>query len=335
MNYTTIDHDTRLRFELSCNEYCIADKIYHLANNPANDSRWCYASRTTLGEMLGFTKPTVLTIIKTLVSKNLVEMHPQTKHLRTTKLWYNNFTVGKETLPVGNTTTGKETLPAGKETLPQIGKETLPPSNNNIFLEEESTSITKKEVFDDVDVALSDYQNLEKKEAAEPELHPAVQANRDALKAELQKENDPPVAPAPLPKSEQWAAAWMQVLDQMLQCDAAIESAAMNRKITVQACREYMGYFVRTQIANMKPDQRLDDALRHFTNWLPVRLLKERQEAQAAQKLEPPKGHIQTQRETTAKALETIKSQLANGTFQTIFDIPFETIYDNQPQPQC
>lgn len=91
MNYTTIDHDARMKYGLSCNDYCVADKIYHLANNPENPSRWCYASRKKLAAMFGFSERAVFNIIDTLVEIGLAEIHPATKHVRTTQLWYSEF----------------------------------------------------------------------------------------------------------------------------------------------------------------------------------------------------------------------------------------------------
>lgn len=132
MNYTTIDHDVRMKFGLSCNDYCIADKIYHLANNPKNDSRWCYAGREAIGRMFGISRQSVITIIKTLVAKNLVEIHPETDHLRTTETWYRNFTPCKESLhppvkKVDSKVSNNFTPPC---------KETLRPSYNKSLEEE-------------------------------------------------------------------------------------------------------------------------------------------------------------------------------------------------------
>ena len=143
MNYTTIWHEPRRRYGLSCNDYCVADIVHRLANNPANDSKWCYASRQTLGDMLGLSKVSILKIIDTLVGVGLVEMHPETKQLRTTEAWLREFTDGKESLPIDS---GKESLPmvkkvyqSGKESLPMVkkvyqsGKESLPPSVKKVY----------------------------------------------------------------------------------------------------------------------------------------------------------------------------------------------------------
>ena len=40
--FTTIQHDPRLKFELSTEAYCVADAIYNLSNNPSSIAPgWC------------------------------------------------------------------------------------------------------------------------------------------------------------------------------------------------------------------------------------------------------------------------------------------------------
>ena len=92
LGFTTIQHDPRIRFELSNNDYCIADAIYNLSNNPSSICPgWCYASREKIGAFFGLSRQSVITIIKKLVSCNLLEVHNETKYVRTTQLWYDEF----------------------------------------------------------------------------------------------------------------------------------------------------------------------------------------------------------------------------------------------------
>lgn len=92
LGFTTIQHDPRLRFDLSNNDYCIADCIYHLSHNPAGAVLgWCYAKRETIGSFFGLSRQSVQTIIKKLEMKGLIEVHQETKHLRSTQAWYENF----------------------------------------------------------------------------------------------------------------------------------------------------------------------------------------------------------------------------------------------------
>lgn len=87
--YTTIMHGARKRLKLTCNEYCVADTIYHLSNNPSNRyGNWCYASKETIGDILDLSKQTVHKIIKKLLAEGFIEKHPTTRHLRATEKWY-------------------------------------------------------------------------------------------------------------------------------------------------------------------------------------------------------------------------------------------------------
>lgn len=92
LGFTTIQHDPRLKFELSNNEYCVADVIYHLSHNPSSIViGWCFASRKTIGEFFGLSRQSIIKIIQTLTTKNLIEIDNRTNFLRTTQLWYDEF----------------------------------------------------------------------------------------------------------------------------------------------------------------------------------------------------------------------------------------------------
>jgi len=96
LTYTLILHQIRKKLKLTLMEYCVADCIYHLSNNP--DSKitgWCYASKQTIGGMLGTTQQTIFDILKKLIGKGFIEKHQDTKHLRTTQRWYNNVVLIK------------------------------------------------------------------------------------------------------------------------------------------------------------------------------------------------------------------------------------------------
>ena len=92
LGFTTIQHDPRIRHNLSNNEYCIADAIYHLSHNPDSIAiGWCFARREKLGEFFGLSRRTVINAIKKLKEKKLVEVDVETNYLRTTKKWYQDF----------------------------------------------------------------------------------------------------------------------------------------------------------------------------------------------------------------------------------------------------
>ncbi|MBN2963850.1 hypothetical protein JWV37_03565 [Sulfurospirillum sp. T05] len=92
LGFTTIQHDPRLKFKLTNNEYCVADAIYHLSHNPSSIAiGWCYASRQKIGAFFGLSRQTTIKIIQNLISKNLVEVNSETQFLRTTQKWYDEF----------------------------------------------------------------------------------------------------------------------------------------------------------------------------------------------------------------------------------------------------
>lgn len=55
--YTTIIHKYRIKHGLSNNDYCIANAIYNLSNNPESEFRgWYYGKIETLGKMFDFSR---------------------------------------------------------------------------------------------------------------------------------------------------------------------------------------------------------------------------------------------------------------------------------------
>jgi hypothetical protein len=87
--YTTVIHSVRIALDLSLNEYCLADIIYNLSNNPSSRfPGWCYASKETLSKFLGVTSRTVFEMIERLISKDLIQKEDDTKWLKTTSKWY-------------------------------------------------------------------------------------------------------------------------------------------------------------------------------------------------------------------------------------------------------
>jgi len=104
--YTTIIHKVRLSLGMTCNEYCVADIIFALSNNPDSKvSGWCFASRETIGEFIGINESTVRRIVEKLIEKKLVEKEESLKYLRTTSLWYQSVVL--ERLKMKNISTCK------------------------------------------------------------------------------------------------------------------------------------------------------------------------------------------------------------------------------------
>ena len=89
LRYTFINHDVRNKLGLTLIEYCIADAIYHLSNNPSSKVvGWCYASKEYIADMLGTSRQTIFSNLNKLLSKGLIERDDDTKHVRTTDKWY-------------------------------------------------------------------------------------------------------------------------------------------------------------------------------------------------------------------------------------------------------
>lgn len=90
LNYTTINHEARVRLDLSINEYCIFDLIHNLATNPKNSHMgWCYARKETLADYLDIGRATVFRAIKKGLASELLEKHPdQPALIKATSKWY-------------------------------------------------------------------------------------------------------------------------------------------------------------------------------------------------------------------------------------------------------
>lgn len=90
--YTTIIHKYRIQHGLSNNDYCIANAIYNLSNNPESEFRgWYYGKIETLGKMFDFSRATAYNSVQKLIEKGLVEKDFSSGFLRTTKLWWSDF----------------------------------------------------------------------------------------------------------------------------------------------------------------------------------------------------------------------------------------------------
>lgn len=77
-------------------EYCIADSIYHLSNNPESKIKgWCFATKGTIARMLGTTGQTIFSNLIKLLRKGFVEKDDETKYLRTTNKWYESVVMVK------------------------------------------------------------------------------------------------------------------------------------------------------------------------------------------------------------------------------------------------
>ena len=91
-DFTTIKHNPRVKFDLSNNDYCIANAIYHLSNNPDSIFKgWYHGKIETLGKMFDLSRASAYNSITKLVDKKLVEKNEESGFLKTTKLWWDEF----------------------------------------------------------------------------------------------------------------------------------------------------------------------------------------------------------------------------------------------------
>ena len=90
LSYTMVLHQARTELGITLLQYCVADSIYHLSNNPENKiAGWCYASKETIGDWLSISAQSVWDTLKPLIEKKLIEKNPDNRQfLRTTKKWY-------------------------------------------------------------------------------------------------------------------------------------------------------------------------------------------------------------------------------------------------------
>jgi biotin operon repressor len=76
--YTTIWHAVRRKLELSVIEYVVADVIHGLSGSRGPVPGWCFASRATLGELVGLTRQGVDKVIDRLAEKGILEQDGET-----------------------------------------------------------------------------------------------------------------------------------------------------------------------------------------------------------------------------------------------------------------
>jgi len=88
--YTTIIHPLRKAYNLSLNEYCVLDTIYHLSNNE-QFWWWCIKSKANIADDLDLWEATIYRIIDNLIDRWLIKRDENTKYLRITDEWSENI----------------------------------------------------------------------------------------------------------------------------------------------------------------------------------------------------------------------------------------------------
>lgn len=96
LHYTTLYHQARKALGLTVIEYCIADMVYHLCNNPSQESNgWCFSSRQYFAEELGVGEATIYRAITKLIKLGILTKHSSTSMLKCTPLWYETVIIKK------------------------------------------------------------------------------------------------------------------------------------------------------------------------------------------------------------------------------------------------
>lgn len=93
--YTLVLHAARRQLGLNIDQYVLADSIHKLSGMHSPVPGWCIASKGSLATTLDIPERTLYRLLKSLRAKNLIEIHPETRHLRTTKKWYQTVEVTK------------------------------------------------------------------------------------------------------------------------------------------------------------------------------------------------------------------------------------------------
>jgi len=73
------------------NDYILCDMISQLSNNPKYN--WCILSKDSMAEEISVSRKTIFNIIDEMIKKWFIERDAETKFLRTTQLWYDEFKV--------------------------------------------------------------------------------------------------------------------------------------------------------------------------------------------------------------------------------------------------
>jgi hypothetical protein len=132
--YTNIQHIPRKKWWLTLSEYVLCDMVYHLSNSP--EYRRCIKTKRDMSEDIWISKTWLLKLIEKTISLWFIEKHPETKHIKTTQLWFDEFvTYSKQSWPEKQketqVTKGQLCWPDLVNKVDQLGQQSWP--NNNIY----------------------------------------------------------------------------------------------------------------------------------------------------------------------------------------------------------
>ena len=175
--YTLIFFELKRELDLSFLECAVCDVVYHLSNNP--NTRWCFASKNTLAGLFDITKRSLLRILDRLEERELIERHPETRHLRTTQKWYDSAIVYREYMGGDKKSPMVTNSPKGGDIKSPHAGDKKSPNNNNI-----DKDIDNNKTEDDFSIAPV-------KESIEPLTVNEHLNSEPKPKAKKKKETDP------------------------------------------------------------------------------------------------------------------------------------------------
>lgn len=130
--YVTLDFQTRKNLEITMMEYALAERIYFLAFNKGNKfPGWCWASKPTLADDVGYSRKGIFNAIKNLESKGYIERNEQGWITPTIK--YHN--IARDTGSVESTHIGYK-VPTGSVESTQPDSVESTPNNKSIINKE-------------------------------------------------------------------------------------------------------------------------------------------------------------------------------------------------------
>lgn len=95
MRFSTIDHLVRKKFEISVNDYLVADAIQFMSRSPYNDTTWVDAPIPKILEYIGVSDKTIKRSVAKLTSIGLIEKKGS-RSFRTTKKWFDAIKIDQD-----------------------------------------------------------------------------------------------------------------------------------------------------------------------------------------------------------------------------------------------
>ncbi len=255
MIFTTILHDVRRQFELNLSDYCVVEAVFFRMNDPQTKMLgWCTISRQTLADELDLSRQTVITILKKLKEKGLVEEN-EMSFLKTTKTWFEAVNRCKETLHPVKKPYSKETL-QGVNKLDSSCKETLQGGVKFLYTPPNISNILNNKIIVDDEKENFDLENFESEIKKTP-----ADFDREKLKELLA---DSPIVEAVVDLPV------VNFQKHLLGMESALMLfRAGSKKTDVESYRKAVEVFLIQNVDDGKVWKNEIECGRHFRNWVP------------------------------------------------------------------